>query len=189
MSVGNKKELSAEEHLALIEVLKARFEKNQNRHNGIEWNKVQAKLEANKQKLWSLNEMEKTGGEPDVVSFDKNIDEYIFYDCSPESPKGRRSFCYDREALDSRKEQKPENNVIDVAAAMGIELLTEEQYRTLQQFGNFDMKTSSWIVTPAEIRKLGGAIFVDFRYGNVFVYHNGADSYYAARGFRGSLRV
>ena len=184
-----KKELSAEQHLVLIEVLKDRFEKNQNRHNGVEWNKVQAKLEANKQKMWSLNEMEKTGGEPDVVSFDKKTDRYIFYDCSAESPKGRRSTCYDREALESRKEHKPENNVIDMVATMGIELLTEEQYRALQQLGNFDTKTSSWIETPSEIRKLGGAIFADFRYGNVFVYHNGAESYYAARGFRGSLRV
>lgn len=189
MSMKNKKELSAEEYLALIDVLKDRFEKNQNRHNGIEWDKVQAKLEANNQKMWSLNEMERTGGEPDVVSFDKKTNEYIFYDCSPESPKGRRSFCYDHQALESRKEHKPENSAVQMATDMGVELLTSTQYKELQQLGNFDMKTSSWIVTPEEIRKLGGAIFADFRYGNVFIYHNGAESYYAARGFRGSLRV
>src|SRR5882762_10204609 len=173
----------------ILTVLKARFEKNLNRHKGLEWAKVQAKLEGNAEKLWSLNEMERSGGEPDVVGHDKKASEYIFYDCSAESPKGRRSFCYDREALKSRKENKPENNAIDVAAAMGIELLTEEQYRELQKLGNFDTKTSSWITTPSAIRKLGGAIFADYRYDNVFVYHNGAESYYAARAFRGSLRV
>src|SRR5256885_10485828 len=159
------------------------------RHKDLEWAKVKARLEADPEKLWSLNEMEKTGGEPDVVGSDKKTGEYIFYDCSAESPKGRRSVCYDRQALESRKEHKPENNAIDMAAAMGIELLTEEQYRELQELGNFDAKTSSWVKTPSDIRKLGGAIFCDFRYGNVFMYHNGADSYYAARGFRGSLRV
>jgi hypothetical protein len=186
---SNKKELSPEQREELLRALKARFEKNMNRHKGLEWAKVQAKLEANPEKLWSLNEMERTGGEPDVVGHDKTTGEYIFYDCSAESPKDRRSLCYDREALESRKEHKPENNAIDTAAAMGIELLTEEQYRELQKLGNFDMKTSSWVKTPADIRKLGGAIFADFRYGNVFVYHNSAESYYAARGFRGSLRV
>jgi len=184
-----KKELSPEHREELLSELKARFEKNMNRHKGLEWARVQAKLEANTEKLWSLNEMERTGGEPDVVGFDKKTGEYIFYDCSAESPKGRRSLCYDRQALKSRKEHKPENNAIDMAAAMGIELLTEEQYRELQKLGNFDTKTSSWITTPSEIRKLGGAIFADYRYGNVFVYHNGAESYYAARAFRGSLRV
>jgi len=169
--------------------LQARFEKNMNRHKGLEWAKVQASLEPNTEKLWSLGEMERTGGEPDVVGHDKKTGEYIFYDCSAESPKGRRSLCYDREALEARKEHKPENSATDVAAAMGIELLTEEQYRELQKLGSFDTKTSSWVKTPADIRKLGGAIFGDFRYGHVFVYHNGADSYYAARGFRGSLRV
>jgi hypothetical protein len=186
---SNKKELSPEQHEELLRALKRRFEKNMNRHKGLEWAKVQAKLEANTRKIWSLNEMERTGGEPDVVGFDKKTGEYIFYDCSAESPKGRRSLCYDRQALESRKEHKPENNAIDMAAAMGIELLTEEQYRELQKLGNFDTKTSSWITTPSEIRKLGGAIFADYRYGNVFVYHNGAESYYAARAFRGSLRV
>ena len=184
-----KKELSSKQHEELIYTLKARFEKNMNRHKGIEWVKVQAKLEANIEKLWSLNEMERTGGEPDVVSHDKKKDEYIFYDCSAESPHGRRSLCYDDEALESRKENKPKNNAMDMAAAMGIELLSEEQYRELQKLGNFDTKTSSWIKTPPDIRKLGGAIFADFRYGNIFVYHNGAESYYAARGFRGSLIV
>ena len=184
-----KKELSPERREELLSELKARFEKNMNRHKGLEWAKVQAKLEANTEKLWSLGEMERTGGEPDVVGFDKKTGEYIFYDCSAESPKGRRSLCYDRQALESRKEHKPENNAIDMAAAMGIELLAEEQYRELQKLGNFDTKTSSWITTPSEIRKLGGAIFADYRYGNVFVYHNGAESYYAARAFRGSLRV
>ena len=183
------KDMKAKQREELLRALKARFEKNMNRHKGLEWAKVQAKLEANTEKLWSLNEMERTGGEPDVVGHDKKTGEYIFYDCSAESPKGRRSVCYDREALESRKEHKPKNSAIDMAAAMGIELLTEEQYRELQKLGNFDTKTSSWIITPADIRKLGGALFADYRYGNVFVYHNGAESYYAARGFRGSLRV
>jgi hypothetical protein len=185
----DKEELSLEQRDELLRALKVRFEKNMNRHIGLEWPKVQEKLEANTEKLWSLNEMERTGGEPDVVGYDNKTDEYIFYDCSAESPKGRRSVCYDREALESRKEHKPNNSAIDMATAMGIELLTEEQYRELQELGNFDTKTSSWVVTPSEIRKLGGAIFADFRYGNVFVYHNGAESYYGARGFRGSLRV
>ncbi|WP_163102512.1 DUF4256 domain-containing protein [Peribacillus alkalitolerans] len=187
--VSNNKEMSLEQREGLLKVLKARFEKNMNRHNDIEWAKVQAKLEANTEKLWSLNEMEGTGGEPDVVGYDKKKDEYIFYDCSAESPKGRRSVCYDHEALESRKNHKPENNAMDMAAAMGIELLTEEQYRALQKIENFDMKTSSWVQTPPDIRKLGGALFCDRRFGHVFVYHNGADSYYAARGFRGSLRI
>ncbi len=186
---SNKKELSLKEREELFNTLKARFEKSMNRHKNLEWARVQAKLEAETGKLWSLNEMERTGGEPDVVGFDKKTGAYIFYDCSAESPKGRRSLCYDREALDSRKENKPKDNALDMAAAMGIELLTEEQYRELQKLGNFDTKTSSWIKTPSDIRKLGGAIFTDYRYGNVFVYHNGAESYYAARGFRGSLRV
>ena len=186
---STKKKLSPEEREELLRVLKARFEKNMNRHKGLEWAKVQAKLEANAEKLWSLHEMEKTGGEPDVVGHDKKTGEYIFYDCSAESPKGRRSLCYDREALESRKENKPENSAMDMAAAMGVELLTEEQYRALQTFGHFDTKTSSWVTTPPDIRKLGGAIFCDRRYNTVFVYHNGAESYYAARGFRGSLRV
>lgn len=185
----SKKELSPEQQSALLRTLKTRFEKNINRHKGLEWGKIEAKLEANTEKLWSLNEMEITGGEPDVVGFDKKTDEYIFYDCSAESPKDRRSFCYDCEALESRKEHKPKNNVIDMAATMGIELLTEEQYRELQELGDFDTKTSSWIRTPSNIRKLGGALFCDRRYDNVFVYHNGAESYYAARGFRGSLRI
>jgi len=185
----NKKELSAEQQEELLKKLKDRFEKNMIRHKGLEWAKVQSKLEANPEKLWSLDDMEITGGEPDVVGYDKKTDEYIFYDCSAESPKGRRSLCYDRQALDSRKEHKPESSALDVAAAMGIEILTEEQYRELQQFGKFDTKTSSWIKTPADIRKLGGAIFCDYRYGTVFMYHNGAESYYAARAFRGSLRV
>jgi Protein of unknown function (DUF4256) len=186
---SNKKNLSPERREELLNALKTRFEKNMNRHKGLEWTKVQAKLEANTEKLWSLNEMERTGGEPDVVGHDKKTGEYIFYDCSAESPKGRRSVCYDREGLDSRKEHKPENNATDMAAAMGIELLTEEQYRELQKLGNFDAKTSSWLKTPSNIRKLGGAIFGDYRYGNVFVYHNGAQSYYGARAFRGSLRL
>jgi Protein of unknown function (DUF4256) len=173
----------------LLRALKARFEKNMNRHKGLEWAQVQAKLEANTEKLWSLHEMESTGGEPDVVGHDKKTGEYIFYDCSAESPKGRRSVCYDREALESRKENKPANSAMDMATAIGIELLTEEQYRELQRLGNFDMKTSSWVKTPDAIRKLGGALFCDRRYDTVFVYHNGAESYYAARGFRGSLRV
>jgi hypothetical protein len=185
----NKKELLPEEIDQLLKTLNTRFEKNRNRHQNMDWNKVQIKLESNPEKLWSLNEMEKTGGEPDVVSFDEKTKEYIFFDCSAESPKGRRSVCYDNEAQESRKEFKPENNVFDMAAAMGIELLNEEQYRELQQLGKFDEKTSSWIKTPAEIRKLGGALFADFRYNTVFVYHNGAQSYYAARGFRGALRV
>lgn len=185
----NKKLLSPGEMEKLIKTLKGRFEKNSNRHKGIEWTKVQEKLEANTEKLWSLNEMERTGGEPDVVGFDKKTSEYIFYDCSEESPKGRRSICYDREGLESRKEFKPENNAVDMATAMGIELLTEEQYRELQKLGKFDTKTSSWLQTPPGIRKLGGAIFADFRYGNVFVYHNGAQSYYGGRAFRGSLKV
>ena len=189
MTNRNKKELSASQSAELLKTLKARFEKNMNRHKGVEWNKVQARIEANDEKLWSLNEMEKTGGEPDVVAYDKKTGEYVFYDCSAESPKERRSLCYDREALNSRKEHKPANSAMDMAVAMGIELLTEEQYRMLQQLGNFDLKTSSWITTPADIRKLGGALFCDRRYNTVFVYHNGADSYYAARGFRGSLKI
>ena len=186
---SNKKKLSSGKHKELLSALKARFEKNMNRHKGIDWAKVQAKLEINTGKLWSLNEMERTGGEPDVIGHDKNTGEYIFYDCSAESPKGRRSVCYDHEALESRKEHKPENSAIEMAAEMGIEILTEEEYRQLQKLGKFDTKTSSWIKTPADIRKLGGAIFADWRYGHVFVYHNGAESYYAARAFRGSLRV
>jgi hypothetical protein len=185
----NKKELSPEQRKELLGTLKARFEKNMNRHKGLEWAELQAKLEAHTEKLWSLSEMEKTGGEPDVVGRDKKTGEYIFYDCSAESPKDRRSLCYDREALDSRKENKPKGNAMDLAAAMGIELLTEEQYRELQKPGNFDTKTSSWVKTPSAIRKLGGALFCDRRYDTVFVYHNGAESYYAARAFRGSLRV
>jgi Protein of unknown function (DUF4256) len=181
--------LSQEQHKELLTTLKARFEKNINRHKGLDWVKVQAKLKANAETRWSLNEMERTGGEPDVVGQDKKTGEYIFYDCAAESPKGRRSLCYDREALDERKEHKPKDNAVDMAAAIGIELLTEEQYRELQKLGNFDTKTSSWVKTPAAIRKLGGALFCDRRYDAVFVYHNGAESYYAARGFRGSLRV
>ena len=186
-----KKKLSPKEGEELLKTLKARFEKNMKRHKGIEWAKVLAKLNlpAGDKKLWSLNEMEKTGGEPDVVGYDKKTGEYIFYDCSAESPAGRRSICYDREGLDSRKEHKPQNNAIDMAADMGIELLTEEQYRELQKLGKFDTKTSSWLKTPVDIRKLGGAIFADFRYGNIFVYHNGAQSYYGGRAFRGLLRV
>ncbi|QEC51600.1 uncharacterized protein DUF4256 [Anseongella ginsenosidimutans] len=189
MSNSKNKALPKEQREELFSILKARFERNQNRHKGIEWADVQKRLEAKAEKLWSLNEMESSGGEPDVIGHDKKTSEYIFYDCSPESPKGRRSICYDREALESRKAHKPENSVMDMAAAMGIELLTEEQYRDLQQLGNFDMKTSSWVQTPADVRKLGGALFCDRRYGKVFVYHNGADSYYGARGFRGALRV
>ena len=181
--------LSSEQREELLRVLKTRFEKNMNRHKGLEWAKVQAKLEAAAQKLWSLNEMERTGGEPDVVGLDKKTGEYIFYDCSADSPKGRRSLCYDREALESRKEHKPKSSAMDTAAAMGIELLTEEQYRELQELGNFDTTTSSWVRTPSRIRELGGALFCDRRFDHVFVYHNGAESYYAARGFRGSLRV
>ncbi len=189
MTPKSKKDLPAAQRTALLSTLKTRFEKNINRHKGLLWAPVQAKLEASAEKLWSLNEMERTGGEPDVVGYDKKSGEYIFYDCVAESPKERRSVCYDREALDSRKEHKPANSALDMAAAMGIELLTEEQYRELQQLGNFDLKTSSWIMTPAAIRKLGGALFCDRRYATVFVYHNGAESYYAARGFRGMLRV
>ena len=187
--MSNKKKLSPEQSKELLKTLKTRFEKNSNRHKGSNWPAIQAKLEANAGKLWSLNEMERTGGEPDVVGYDKKAGEYIFYDCSAESPKGRRSLCYDREALEARKEFKPADSAVNMAAAMGIELLTEEQYRELQKLGNFDTKTSSWITTPADIRKLGGALFCDRRYNTVFVYHNGAESYYAARGFRGSLRV
>jgi hypothetical protein len=185
----NKMELLSKQREVLIKTLKARFEKAINRHQGLEWTKVQAKLEASDKAMWSLNEMERTGGEPDVVCFDKKTGEYIFYDCSAESPKGRRSVCYDREGLESRKEHKPENNAVDMAVSMGIELLTEEQYRELQTFGDFDAKTSSWLKTPPAIRELGGALFADFRYGTVFVYHNGAQSYYGSRGFRGSIRV
>jgi hypothetical protein len=181
--------MKAKQHEELLDILKSRFEKNMHRHKGLEWAKVLVKLEANADKLWSLGEMERTGGEPDVIGRDKDTGEYIFCDCADESPKGRRSVCYDREGLESRKEHKPENNAIDMAAAMGIELLTEQQYRELQQLGSFDAKTSSWIKTPTAIRKLGGALFADFRYGNVFVYHNGAQSYYGSRGFRGLLRV
>jgi Protein of unknown function (DUF4256) len=184
-----KKELSPEQREQLVRALKTRFEKNMNRHKSLKWANVETKLEANTEKLWSLNEMEITGGEPDVVGHDKKTGEYIFYDCSAESPKGRRGVCYDREALESRKEHKPKNNAIDMAAAMGIELLTEEQYRELQELGEFDTKTSSWVQTPGDIRELGGALFCDRRYGHVFVYHNGAESYYGARAFRGSLRV
>jgi len=184
-----RKDLSPAEREVLLRALQARFEKNRNRHEGLEWAKVKAKLEANPEKLWSLSEMESTGGEPDVVGHDKKTGEYIFFDCSADSPKDRRSLCYDREALDSRKEHKPKNSAIDLAASMGIELLTEDQYRDLQKLGEFDTKTSSWLKSPAEIRKLGGAIFGDRRFGRVFVYHNGAESYYAARAFRGSLRV
>lgn len=186
---GVKKELSIEQREELLRTLKARFDKNMNRHKSLEWTDVQAKLEANTGKLWALNEMERTGGEPDVVGYDNQTGEFVFYDCSAESPKNRRSLCYDGAALESRKEYKPENSALDMAAAMGIEILTEEQYRELQKLGNFDTKTSSWVKTPADIRKLGGAIFCDRRYDHVFVYHNGAESYYAARGFRGLLRV
>lgn len=186
---NHKNKLSAEQQGTLLQILKARFEKNKNRHKGINWEEVQVRLEAHPARLWSLEEMESTGGEPDVVGYDKKTHEYIFYDCSAESPKGRRSICYDHEALASRKEHKPANSAVEMAADMGIELLTEEQYRELQQLGNFDLKTSSWIVTPAAIRKLGGALFCDRRYDTVFLYHNGAESYYAARGFRGALRV
>lgn len=187
--ITNKKKLSQEQCEDLLNRLKVRFEKNMNRHSGLEWSKVQAKLDANPEKLWSLNEMEMTGGEPDVIGYDEKNGEYTFCDCSAESPKGRRSVCYDREALESRKKHKPENNAMDMAASMGIEILTEEQYRTLQKLENFDLKTSSWVLTPNDIRELGGALFGDCRFGHVFVYHNGAESYYAARGFRGSLLV
>jgi Protein of unknown function (DUF4256) len=185
----NKKTLAPKEHEELLGVLKARFEKNMNRHQGIEWSNVQARLDANTAKLRSLREMERTGGEPDVVGQDKKTGRYFFYDCSAESPQGRRSVCYDGDALEGRKEHKPKTSAVDMAAAMGIEILTEEQYRELQTLGNFDTKTSSWVKTPSDIRKLGGAIFCDRRYNHVFVYHNGAESYYAARGFRGSLKV
>lgn len=186
---NSKKNLAPSQRDKLLNTLKTRFEKNMDRHKGLDWAKVRAKLGANAEKMWSLNEMERTGGEPDVVGLDKSTGEYIFYDCSAESPKNRRSICYDREGLESRKEHKPKNNAIDMSAAMGIEILTEKQYRELQQLGSFDTKTSSWIKTPASIRKLGGALFCDRRYDHVFVYHNGAQSYYAARAFRGSLRV
>jgi len=189
MTKGNKKQFTPEQSEALIKTLEARFKQNMNRHKGLEWAKLRAKLEVNTEKLCTLNEMERTGGEPDVVGLDKKTGEYIFYDCSAESPKGRRSVCYDLKALEARKAHKPENNAIDMAADLGIELLTEEQYRELQKLGNFDLKTSSWVKTPSEIRKLGGAIFCDRRYETVFLYHNGAESYYAARGFRGFLRV
>ena len=188
-AVKTKKELSSDQREELLKILKARFEKNMNRHQGLEWAKVKARLEANAEKLWSLHEMERTGGEPDVVGHDKRTGETIFFDCSPESPKGRTSVCYDREGLDSRKEHKPANNAMDMAAAMGIELLTEAQYLELQSLGDFDTKTSSWVKAPADIRKLGGALYGDRRYGRVFVGHNGAQSYYGARAFRGSLRV
>ena len=184
-----KKKLPSSQTDELLKTLKTRFSKNMNRHKGLEWANVQAKLEADPEKLWSLDQMEITGGEPDVVGYDKKTGEYIFYDCSAESPKERRSLCYDHEALEKRKEHKPENSAINMAADMGIEILTEEQYRELQQLGNFDTKSSSWIKTPVAIRKLGGAIFCDRRYDTVFVYHNGAESYYAARGFRGSVRI
>jgi len=188
-SIGTKKQLSPKEREELLRALKARFEKNMNRHEGLAWAKVQAKLEANADKLWSLNEMEKTGGEPDVVGHDKKTGEYIFFDCSPESPKDRTSVCYDREGLESRKEHKPKTTAMDMAAAMGVELLTEEQYQDLQKLGEFDKKTSSWVKTPAEMRKLGGALYYERRYGRIFVGHNGAQSYYGVRGFRGSLKV
>jgi|SRR5688572_13209931 len=184
-----KKELSSKQREELLKTLKARFEKNMNRHKGLEWTKVHAKLQANTEKLWSLNAMEETGGEPDVVGYDKKTGEYLFYDCSAESPKDRRSVCYDDEALEKRKEHKPKDSAINMAADMGIEILSEKEYRELQELGKFDTKTSSWIKTPSEIRKLGGAVFCDRRYDTVFLYHNGADSYYAARGFRGSLKV
>jgi hypothetical protein len=187
--ISSKKEFSLEHPEELLSVLKARFEKNMHRHKGLEWAKVQAKLDANTEKLWSLIEMERTGGEPDVVGYDEKKDEYIFCDCSAESPIGRRSVCYDREALEARKKHKPENSAMAMAADMGIEVLTEEQYRELQNLESFDLKTSSWVQTPSDIRKLGGALFCDCRFGHVFLYHNGADSYYGARGFRGSLRV
>jgi len=188
-NISDKKHLSPEQNEEILGTLKARFEKNMLRHKGLEWYKVQAKLESNLEKLWSLNEMEITEGEPDVVGYDKKTDEYIFFDCSAESPKGRRSLCYDHQALESRKEHKPKNSAIGMAADMGIELLTEEQYRNLQELGNFDTKTSSWITTPSDIRKLGGAIFADRRYNTIFIYHNGAESYYASRGFRGALKA
>jgi hypothetical protein len=186
---SSKKKLSAEDRDELLKILKGRFEKNMKRHKSLKWTDVEEKLDANAEKLWSLSEMEISGGEPDVVGYDKKADEYIFYDCSAETPKGRRSICYDAEALESRKEHKPKNSAIEMAAAMGIELLTEEQYRELQELGEFDLKTSSWVKTPVAVRELGGALFCDRRYDQVFLYHNGAESYYAARGFRGALRV
>jgi hypothetical protein len=189
MAAVNKQKLSAAQQVELFSTLKARFEKNKYRHKNIQWEKIEARLKANPQKLWSLYEMERTGGEPDVIGQDKNTEEYIYFDCSPESPKERRSLCYDREALEKRKENKPKDSAMDRAVAMGIQLLTEKQYRELQELGDFDTKTSSWIMTPAEIRKRGGALFCDRRYDTVFVYHNGADSYYAARGFRGWLSI
>ncbi len=189
MTKKNNKVLSSKQNEELFKILKVRFEKNMNRHKNIDWTKIETKLKTNPEKLWSLNEMESTGGEPDVIGYDKKSGKYIFYDCSEESPDGRRSICYDREGLDSRKEFKPKNSAIDLATEMGIEILSEEEYRELQKLGNFDMKTSSWLKTPTEIRKLGGAIFADFRFGNIFVYHNGAQSYYGGRAFRGSLRV
>lgn len=186
---NNKRVLSEEKRGKLLKVLQARFEKNMNRHKGLAWGKVQTKLEAKTEKLWSLNEMERTGGEPDVIAYDKKTGTYTFYDCSAESPKGRRSICYDRTAQKSRKEHAPKNNTVDMAVAMGVELLSEDQYRALQRLGSFDTKTSSWVLTPSDIRKLGGAVFCDRRYDTVFLYHNGADSYYAGRGFRSSLKV
>ncbi|WP_026906497.1 DUF4256 domain-containing protein [Paucisalibacillus globulus] len=188
-NIDRKKELLPEQRDELLEILKVRFGKNMHRHESLEWEKVHTKLEANTEKLWSLNEMERTEGEPDVIGYDKEKDEYIFYDCSKESPKGRRSLCYDREALEARKKHKPENSAMNMANDMGIEILTEEQYRKLQEIENFDAKTSTWVQTPSEIRKLGGALYCDYRFGHVFVYHNGAESYYGSRGFRGSLRV
>lgn len=187
--MNNNKKLSSDTIEQLLNILKNRFDKNMNRHKNLEWKKVETKLRSNPEKLWSLNEMEKTGGEPDVVGYDKSKNEYIFYDCSDESPKGRRSLCYDSEALKSRKENKPKDSAVNMAETMGVEILTEEQYRELQKLGNFDCKSSSWVKTPANIRKLGGAVFCDRRYDTVFLYHNGAESYYAARGFRGSLRI
>lgn len=187
--MGSENKLSPEQREKILNILRDRFENNMNRHEDLTWDGIKEKLSARPEKLWALNEMERTGGKPDVVGYDDQTGEYIFYDCSPESPKGRRSVCYDREALESRKKYKPENNAIDMAAAIGITLLTQDQYRELQKLGDFDTKTSSWLKTPADIRKRGGAIFGDFRYGHVFIYHNGAQSYYAARGFRGSLRV
>jgi len=189
MAKNNGKKLSTDQRDELLIALRTRFEKNMNRHKALEWEKVEAKLEANPEKLWSLNEMERTGGEPDVVAFDKKTGEYVFYDCAAESPKDRRSLCYDRKALESRKEHKPKDNAIDMASAMGIQLLTEEEYRALQELGNFDTKTSSWIETPSDVRERGGALYGDRRYGRIFIYHNGAESYYAARGFRGSIEV
>jgi hypothetical protein len=189
MAKRTQKELTADQHEALIGVLKLRFKKNMKRHKGIDWKKIEERLLKNKEKLWSLNEMENTGGEPDVVGFDKKIGEYIFYDCAPESPKGRRSLCYDREGLESRKEHRPESSAIDMAFDMGIEILTEKQYMELQKLGNFDSKTSSWLKTPDEVRELGGALNGDYRYGRVFIYHNGAGAYFGSRGFRGVIKV